>query len=159
MPGFVLCRGLVSGGSKAGISSATAAAPSNQETLPGRGEVVQLFAGLGIVDYRAHRCQDIDRFALVPRAITSLAVAASFGFVLGIEAEMQQSILVRAGDQVNVSTAAAIATAGTAARNKLLAAKSQTAITTVACFYVDPDFVDEHGINKLELVPPTRRRT
>ena len=151
MAWFMLGRRLVSGGSEAGIAASATAATSCEKALARGGEIVEFLASLGVVHYGPHRRQDIDRMAFVTGAITALAMAASLGFVLGIEAEVQQCVLVGAGDQENISAAAAIAAAGTAARDKLLAAKGHAAITTVACFYEDPDFVDKHGMNKLML--------
>src|SRR5258708_17635617 len=111
----MLCRSLVCGCSEAGISASATAATSHQKALARRGEIVEFFAGFGVVDYRAHRRQDIDRRAFVTRAITAFAVAAPLGFVLGIEAAIEQRVLVRTGNQIDIPSAAAIATAWTAA--------------------------------------------
>jgi hypothetical protein len=61
-----------------------------------------------------------------------------------VEAKLEKGVFVCVGDEINVSAIAAIATAGTTARNKLLAAKGNTAVPAVACFDCDFRFVDEH---------------
>src|SRR3984957_14484823 len=129
MARFVLGWSLVGGGGEAGISAPAAAAAGHQKALAGNGEVVQFFAGLGVVDHRAHRRQDIDRFAFVTCAIAPLAMAASLRCVLGIEAKFKQGFLVRAGAQIDSSAATAVATAGTTARHKSLAAKGLAAVS------------------------------
>jgi hypothetical protein len=71
-------------------------------------------------------------------------VPASFGCVLGIEAEVQEGIVVLACDKGNVAAAAAVAAARTAARDVLLAPKSQTAVAAVPGLYTDSYLIDEH---------------
>ena len=71
------------------------------------------------------------------------------GFVLGIEAEMQQRVVVLAGDQENVAAAAAVAAAGAAAGDELLAPERKAAVAAVAGLDRDDDFIDEHTANCL----------
>src|SRR5258708_28279049 len=68
----------------------------------------------------------------------------ALGLVLGIEAEVEQGVLMRSGYQIDIAAAAAIAAAGAAMRDIFLPPKGQAAITAIPCFYVDFDFVDEH---------------
>ncbi len=75
-------------------------------------------------------------------------MAAALRFVLGIEAEMQQGIVVLAGDHDDVAAASAIAAAGAAARHVLLAPKRQTAVAAVAGLHQNSYFIDEHGKEK-----------
>ena len=79
----------------------------------------------------------------MPGAVAAFAVTSTLGFVLGIETEMQQRVLVPAGDQVDVASAAAISTARSATRDEFLPPKSQAAIAALAGLYINPDFVDE----------------
>src|ERR1700722_1799071 len=77
--------------------------------------------------------------------VAALAVAAPLALVLGIEAEMEQRILVRGRYEVDIAAAAAVAAARTAVRDILLAAKGETAVSAVSRLYVNPDFIDKHG--------------
>src|SRR5260370_5388770 len=147
-PWFMLRGRLMGGSGEAGIPAASPASASYQEALAGRREVVQFFTGVGVIDDRAYRRQNIDRFAFMTGAIAAFAMPASLGLVLGIEAEVQQSVLVWTCDQENIAATAAIAAAGSAARDKFFAAKSQAAVAAVTCFSGDTDFVDEHGSNE-----------
>src|SRR5579862_7836076 len=137
----MLCWSLMGGSGEACVAAATPASLSHQEPLARCSEVVQLFARLGVVNDRADRCLQLDRLAFMAGAVAALAMTAALGFVLGIEAEMEQRILVRSRDQVNVAAASAVAAAGTAVRYVLLAAKGKTAVAAVSSLYVDPDFI------------------
>src|SRR5437867_319521 len=142
--GLMFRRRLVRGGGETGVAAAAPASVCYQEPLAGRGEVVELLSALGVVDHRADRRLELDRLPLVPAAVAALAMASALGFMLGVETEMQKGVLVLSGDQINVPAAASIAAARTAARNIFFPPESQTAISAVSGFYVDPDFVDEH---------------
>ena len=98
----------------------------------GLGEIVQPLAGGFVVDHRAHRHLHVDRCAFRAGAVAAFAVPSALGFMFGIEAELQQGVLVLAGDQDDVAAAAAIAAAGAAARDVLLAAEGQAAVAAVA---------------------------
>ena len=65
-------------------------------------------------------------------AVAALAVPAALGLVLGVETEMEQRVVVLAGDQYDVAAAAAVAAARTAARDKLLPPERQAAVAAVA---------------------------
>ena len=69
---------------------------------------------------------------------------AALGVELGMEAEVDQGVDVRAGDDEDRAAVAAVAAARAAARDELLAAERQAAAPAVAGFDVDVDFVDEH---------------
>jgi hypothetical protein len=79
----------------------------------------------------------------VASALAALAVAAPLAFVFGIEAEMQESIVVLAGHQYDVAAATAITAAGAAARDEFLAAERKTAVAAVAGFDGNDYFIDE----------------
>src|SRR5260370_12200938 len=148
-PWFMLRGRLMGGSGEAGIPAASPASASYEEAVAGRREVVQFFTGVGVIDDRAYRRQNIDRFAFMTGAIAAFAMPASLGLVLGIEAEVQQSVLVWTCDQENIAAAAAIAAAGSAARDKFFAAKSQAAVAAIACFDVDTAFVADHVSNEV----------
>ena len=67
------------------------------------------------------------------------------GLELGVEAEVDEGVEVRAGDEVDRAAVAAVAAVRAAARDELLAAEAHAAAAAVARRDVDVDFVDEHG--------------
>ena len=133
----MLGRRLVGGGGEARVASPAAAALRDDKAVAGVGEIVQQLAGLGVVDDGADRSGDLDRFAFAALAVAAFAVTAALGFMLGIETEMQQRVVVLAGDHGDVAAAAAVAAAGAAARDVFLAAKRQAAVAAVAGFHAE----------------------
>jgi len=148
-------RCLVGRGSETGIAAPAFSPTSNQKAIACVSEIVQLLTGIGVIDYGADRHFQVDRFAFLAGTIAALAVTAALRFVFGIEAEMQQRIDVLAGDHIYVAAAPAIAAAGTAAWNILLAAERQAAVAAVARLNVDFGFVDKHGRTKKTAGPET----
>src|SRR5579862_9800421 len=132
--------GLVRGGGEARVASAAAPAVSDDEAVAGLGEVVQHFTGFRILHYGANRSGDFDGSAIVTGLVAAFAVPAALGFVFGIEAEMQERVVVRAGDHNHVAATAAVAAAG----DELLAAKRETTVAAVAGFDANDDFVYKH---------------
>ena len=108
---------------------------------------MQHLAGLPVVNDGSDGRGDVDRCAFAALAIAAFAVTAALGFMFGIEAEMQQRVVVLAGDQDHVAAVAAVAAAGTAAGNEFLAPERKTAVAAVAGFDGDYDFVDKHWRN------------
>ena len=90
-------------------------------------------------------------------AVAAFAVAAALGLVLGVETELEQGIGVLAAHQGDIAAAAAIAAAGTAARDVLLPPEGQAAVAAIACFYEDSDFINKH--RKAAEMLATRRPT
>jgi hypothetical protein len=105
---------------------------------------VQHFTGSPVVNDGSHRDRDIDRLAFAAPAIAALAVTAALGFMFGIEAEVKKRIVVLAGDQRHIAAAAAVAAAGSAAGNEFLTPERKAAVTAVAGFNVDYNFVYKH---------------
>ncbi len=65
--------------------------------------------------------------------------------VFRIEAEMQQRVVMRAGDHGDVAAAPAIAAARSPARHILLAPERQTAVAAIPGLYADSYLIYEHG--------------
>jgi hypothetical protein len=76
---------------------------------------------------------------------------ATLRFVLGIETELDERVLVFGGNQEDVAATAAIAAAGAAARNVLLAAKGQAAVAAVPGLHQDARFIYEHEGNRRQM--------
>jgi hypothetical protein len=66
--------------------------------------------------------------------------------MLGVEPEVQQSVVVLAGHHSNIAAASSVATAGSSARYVLFTPEGQTAIATIPGFYADFDFIDKHRV-------------
>src|SRR5262249_6022414 len=96
------------------------------------------------VDQRADRHLELEVGAAVPRTVRAHAVLAALSGKLGMEAEVDQRVDVRAGDDEYRTAVTTVAAARPAARNELLAAEGQTALSAVPGFDVDVDLVDEH---------------
>src|SRR5450755_2730162 len=131
--------------SEAGIALASAPSLSYGKALAHGGKIVQLIARFRVIDNRADRNRQLDGVPVAPGALTALSMTAPLGRMFGIEAEMQQGVVVFARDQRNVSASAAVAAAWTAPWNEFLAAKRQAAIAAVTGLYGNNDFVDKHG--------------
>ena len=71
-------------------------------------------------------------------------MAATLGFVLGVEAEMHKGIVGERGGHEDVAAVTSIATRGTSARNELLTTEGHTAVTSVASLDADSCFIDKH---------------
>jgi hypothetical protein len=69
-----------------------------QECPPGA-EIEKLLAGFGIVNDRAHRNRQFNAGAIFARFVAAFAVAAALGCVFGIEAKVQQCVVMRIGFQ------------------------------------------------------------
>jgi hypothetical protein len=143
-PVFVLARSLVGGGGETGIAASTAPAVSDDDALVGAGEVPDLLAGFLVVDNGADRDLqgDVDTFTAC--LIGAFAVASTFGFVFGIEAEVDERVVALAGFHDDVTTLAAIAAGGASAGDEFFAAESEAAVAAVAGFDSDCGFIDEH---------------
>jgi hypothetical protein len=107
-------------------------------------KIEELIAGLIVVNGSSHRNLDGDRLALMPRAITALAMAPALRGVFGIETEMNQRIAVYGGNHADVAAAPAIPAAGTTARNVLLAPEREAPVAAVARLDGDSNFIYKH---------------
>jgi hypothetical protein len=69
--------------------------------------------------------------------------------VLGIESKVEQGIVVRSRHHHHIAAASAIATAGSAARNELLAPERKDAVAAVSSFDGNDDFIyEQHGMHR-----------
>ena len=89
--------------------------------------------------------RDVEIGAASARAIGPLARTAAWGFELGMEAEVDQRIEMRACDEIDGSAVAAIAAIRTAARYELLATETEGATSPIAGGHGDIDFVYKHS--------------
>src|ERR1039458_3085439 len=112
--------------------SSDLAAARDHEALAGLGEIAQPLAGGFVVDHRADGDIELDGMAFRAGTVAAFAMASALGFVLRVEAVLQEGVFMRVGHQHDVAAAAAIAAAGATARHVLLAPEGHAAITAVA---------------------------
>src|SRR5579862_7697947 len=143
---FVLARGLMPGLGKVLVAAAAATALRDENTLAGRGEIGEGFAGLTVVGEGADRNLQDHVSAGVARAVGAFAVAAAIGFEFAIVAVAQERVVVGIRFEINAAAMAAVATGGSAARHVFFAAKRDAAVAAIASFHQYFRFVDKHGI-------------
>ena len=102
------------------------------------------FSRLLVVDDRANRHRQLDVLAVLAGLVAALAVPAAISAMLRIEAEVQQRVVVIAGNHEDRAAMAAIAARRSALGNELLAAERHAAVAAIAGLDPDLDFVDEH---------------
>src|SRR5882762_7960442 len=125
------------------VATAAAAPVRNDEPLAGNREVVQHLAGECVLNDGAYRHWNVNRSAVVTCALAALAVPAALRFMLGIEAEVQQSVVMNARYHDHIAAPAAVTAAGPTARHKLLAPECHAPVSAVAGLYGNDYFVDE----------------
>jgi hypothetical protein len=141
---FVFGGGLMGGGSESGVTTAAPPAARDYKFLSGFGKVEKLLAGFPVVNDGPYRDGQLNRFAISSRSIAAFTVTAALCFVFRIEAEMQQRVVVEAGNENNITAVAAIAPAWSAARHIFFATKGKATIAAVAGLYGNENFVDKH---------------
>jgi len=102
--------------------------------------------GIEVVHDRAHRDANLLGFSIAARPILALALRPVLGLNLAPHPVIVERRHVALGDDVDITTAAAISAAGPAARDELLTAKRDTTVATAASFYADRHFVDERFV-------------
>ena len=134
------------------VAEAAASALGDEHALADVGQIGELRrATSGMLriaheDERADRHGDLEVVAVAPGLERALAAAAALGVELRGEAEVNERVAVRIGDEIDRAALAAVAAIGTAARDELLAAEAERAAAAVAGLDVDVDFVDEHRV-------------
>jgi hypothetical protein len=141
---FVFGGCLVGGGSESGVATAASPATRDYKSLSGFGEVEKLLPGFPVVNDGSYRNGQFDGFAISSRSIAPFTVPASLRFVFGIESEMQQRVVVEAGNENHIAAVAAITAAWPAARHVFFATKRKATIAAVAGLYGNKNFVDKH---------------
>src|SRR6187200_1798296 len=89
--------------------------------------------------------------------VRPLAVAAALRGKFRVEAEVDEGVSVRIGDEIHRTAGAAIATIRSAARDELLAAEAQRPAAAVAGLDVDVGFVNEHDQKETTKARRSRR--
>src|SRR6202011_662869 len=84
-------------------------------------------------------------YALAPSFIRAFTVAAALGLVFRIKTKMHQRIVTLAGFHDHIAALATIAAGWASARDELLPAEGEAAVTAVASLHTDCGLVDEHG--------------
>ncbi len=148
---FVLARGLMGAGGEVLVAASAATAAGDDDGLVGVGEVVDELAGVVVVEESADGDLEGDGFAGVSGAVGAEAVAAALGFVLGVEAEVDEGVVAEGGGHEDVAAVAAVAAGGTAAGDELFAAEGHAAVAAVAGLDADSCFVDKHAGSSVQV--------
>ena len=130
------------------VAEATPSALRQQHALADDGEVggLLLFSRIGVdlENQRADGHGDLEIASATAGTQRTRAVAATLGFIVGIEAEVDERVAVRVGDEEHGTARATVTAIRSALRDELLTTEAEGPPASVACFDVDVDFVDEH---------------
>src|SRR6202034_3490685 len=94
---LVFARRLVGRGGEVLVAAPAPPGARDDKPFVGMGEVVDQCAGIGVVEQRANRDFKDSIFAILAGAVGSHTVLAAFGFVLRIEAEVDEGVVALAG--------------------------------------------------------------
>ena len=108
-------------------------------------KIMHHFAGLIVINNRAHRNLQGDALAFRPGAVGAFAMTPALCLVLRIKSEMHQRVVALAGFHDHVPATSAIAAAGSSARYKLFPAERHAAIAARSGGNANSCFIDEHG--------------
>ncbi|GEM_PF-3701732 len=78
-------------------------------------------------------------------AMIALAVAATFGSVMGVKSKVEERVQALGGFHVDVTAASTISTRGATSGDMFLTAKGCTPIATVSCLDKDFRLINEHA--------------
>ena len=98
-----------------------------------------------LVDDSAHWNGELHVRAAAAGAFGPLSVGPAIGFEVFLKAEIEESVQVRGGDNIDRSAVAAIAAVGSTARDEFLPAEAHGAGTAVPGRHVNVYFVDKHN--------------
>ena len=84
--------------------------------------------------------------AFVTFFVAAFAVTPTLCFVLRIEAEMEQGVVVLAGHHDNIAAVASVPAAGAASGNVFFAPESQAAVAAIAALHQDIYFIDKQHL-------------
>jgi len=90
-------------------------------------------------------------FAGLAGAVGAEAVAAALGFVLGVEAEVDEGVVAEGGGHEDVAAVAAIAAGGAALGNKFFAPEGHATVATVTGLDTDSCFINKHAISSVQV--------
>ncbi len=146
---LVLARGLVGAGGEVLVASSAASAFGDDDGFVGVGEVVDELAGLVVVEKSADGDFEGGVFAGLTGAVGAEAVAAALGFVLGVEAEVDEGVVAEGGGHEDVAAVAAVAAGGAALGDEFFAAEGHAAVAAVAGLDADSCFINEHAVSSV----------
>ena len=141
---LVLARSLVDRSGEVLVAASAASAFGDHYAFIGGFKIMNQLARVLVVEGGADGDLEGDGAAVESGAVGAEAVFAALGFVLGVVAEMDESVVALRTGHDDVAAAAAVAAGGTAAGHEFFAAEGHAAIAAVAGFYANFGFIDEH---------------
>src|ERR1700722_17148106 len=127
------------------VAAAAAASARCEHTLARRRQIEQLHASVVVENHGADRPFQYCVRAGLPGAVRPFAMAAAVGAKFAIVTVAQQRVVVGVRFEVDVPAIAAVAAGRAAARDVLLPAKRDAAVTAIATLYRNFGFVNKHG--------------
>src|SRR5262249_19521366 len=133
------------------VAQPAASALCDEHTLSGFSQIRQQRERLSrirglLVHERPDRNGQFEIGAVVSCAVGALSVLAAFRAELGMEAEVDQRVGMRAGNDEAGAAGPAAAAARPSTRHELLATERKASAPAVACFDVNIDFVYKHRV-------------
>src|SRR3990172_7725806 len=115
----------------------------DQQFLSRLGHIAHGLIGFNISDDGAYRHPDIQVFTAFTGTIPTLAVFTAFSLEYPGMTEIDQGVQVGVAYQINTAAITAITTVRPAKGDKLLAAKTGTAVTAIAPLHLESHLIDE----------------
>ena len=141
---FVLAGGLVGAGGEVLVATAAAATTGDDDGVVGAGEVVDEFAGIVIEEEGSDGDLEGGGLACVTGAVGAEAVTSALGFVLGVEAEVDEGVVGEGGGHDDVTSVTTVSAGGAATGDELFATEGHAAVTAISGFYADSCFINKH---------------
>jgi hypothetical protein len=81
--------------------------------------------------------------AIVTLLVAAFTVTPALGLVLGVEPEMEQSVVMLGGDHNHVATMSTVPATGSTSGDVFLAPEGEDAVTAIAALHQDIYFIDK----------------
>src|ERR1019366_1496616 len=140
----MLSRSLMGAGGEVLVAASSASSAGDDNGVAGASEVVYEFAGSVVVKHCADGNFEYGVFASLAGAVRAQAVAAAFGLVFRVEAEMDEGVVGERRGHQDVASMTTITTRRTATGNELLAPEGHTTVAAVSGLNSNSCFVNKH---------------
>jgi hypothetical protein len=127
------------------VSASASPALGDHVPLVQLGEVEEFFARVPVVNHCAYRHLQLNSFAMPTSFVRTFAMSTALRFVLWVESEMKEGIVVRAGNHRDIAATTAIATGGSTLGDELFATEGNDPVASIASFDPNADLVDKHN--------------
>src|SRR6185437_2099199 len=129
---------------KVGVAETAAATARRQPAITVVTQVVQQVTCARVKDLCSNWNPNNQVFAVMARAIRSLAVQTTLGDVAGVVTQMQQCVQRSIRDEDLIAATAAVSARWTTAGHKLLAPESRNTVTSVSPLHMNLGAINKH---------------